>query len=313
MLRLYKWIAARSGAERNISDFAMHVELSRPTVSDYLDELHEVFLIEPLSPWHSSADRRSLERPRYHVVDPAFAASFAGLHDPANGFSSQHGPALEAFVVCELRRLLGWSSLHGELFHWRKDRNEVDVLLEDGESGKILAIEVEAARESDASLFRGIEAFRRNHPRRNVRGLVIHCGDEVRSRGPQNWAVPLSALWTIGRTVGGGDQIPTSLADALQAARSQITGWNHFVPVDQKQEWSSQLHNNLERTVVPLVRQVGDLLEEAGFQVDIQTDTRPQIGATVTPRSAVEIEQRRCVLTITDDRQPSPTIGWNSK
>ena len=34
------------------------------------------------------------------------------------------------------------------------------------------------------------------------------------------------------------------------------------------------------------------------------------LGQAVTPKSDTERERRSCLLSITDDRQPSPNIGW---
>ena len=105
------------------------------------------------------------------------------------------------------------------MLHLRKDqRHEVDLVVERLD-GKVLAVDVKAARSLGKGARSGIAAFRTEYPNFFHRGYVIHAGDHVQQLAHDVWSIPFSALWI-------GDEIrPTrsaALADRLAWARQRI-------------------------------------------------------------------------------------------
>jgi Domain of unknown function (DUF4143) len=139
------------------------------------------------------------------------------LRRNTDGFSS----LLETFVATEMIRLLTWSSTSAALFHWREGHDrEVDLVLE-RRDGALIGIEVKAARSAQASHLTGLRAFRQRYGKRFVRGLVVHSGDRVVRFEDDLWAVPFSALWSIGARVLDPTSRPESIVERF---RERVAG-----------------------------------------------------------------------------------------
>jgi uncharacterized protein len=218
--RLFRWLASRSSGLKHTTKFGEAVDLSRPTIEAYLSELMQVHLIFDVPGYRHAPDKRETETPRLFAADPSFTA--ARLSSDVDAlFDEGNGQLLETFVANEITRLASWSSVATTLYHWRKDQhNEVDLVLEDRDGG-LVGIEVKAARSAETGHFKGLKALRAAHPRRFRRGFVLHTGDTASRFDDDLWALPFSALWTI------GDGIPTrsgssSFLDRLAIAERQI-------------------------------------------------------------------------------------------
>jgi uncharacterized protein len=198
--RFFRWLAGRSGSLRNIADFTEPTELARDTVQAYLAELAHVHLIEAVAGYRPGQDKRETERERIFVADPSFVAAGlptepAALMQNTDAFSR----LLETFAANEFIRALGWSSTEAKLFHWREnDAREVDLVLE-RRDGAVIGIEMKAARTARDDHAAGLRSLRARHPRQFLRGFVLHSGAHTTRFEDDLWALPWSALWTIGR------------------------------------------------------------------------------------------------------------------
>jgi uncharacterized protein len=224
ILGLFRHLSATSSEPQNFNQIGSKVELSKPTIQGYLEVLRDVFLIESVGGYRPNPAKRYTETPRLFTTDPAFVAAAVGLSPNVALFDSEHGRFLETVVATELRRLVGWTTTERVKFlHSRKNGNEeVDLILEGGDS-KMIAIEVKAARSPGRDAVNGIQSFRREYPGRFHRGFVIHAGDRIERMAEDIWAIPFSALWTIGESVAQTPASGAVLADRLEAARLQIT------------------------------------------------------------------------------------------
>lgn len=202
LVRFHRWLVGRSGSVRNVRQFAEATELAPDTVHAYLDELAEVHLIESIRGFRPGQDHRETERERIFVADPSFVGAAlpvppAQLMENSDGF----GRLLETFVATEMIRLISWSATFAQLFHWREnDRHEVDLVIE-RRDGSLIGIEVKAARSASEKHTAGLRRFRDRYPKRFVRGLVLHSGDTTTRFDEGIWALPFSALWTLGNPV----------------------------------------------------------------------------------------------------------------
>lgn len=205
LVRFFRWLVGRSGSVRNVRHFAEATELAQDTVHAYLDELSEVHLVESVRGFRPGHDHRETERERLFVSDPSFVASALPV-DPALLMQNTDafGRLLETFVATEIIRVLGWSSTSARLFHWREnDRYEVDLVLE-RRDGALVALEVKAARSATQAHTSGIRRFRDRYRDRFVRGFVLHSGETTTRFDDDIWALPFSALWTIGSAIATG-------------------------------------------------------------------------------------------------------------
>lgn len=96
----------------------------------------------------------------------------------------------------ELARQLTWSDTGATLMHW-SDRGgaEVDLLLE-ATDGRVVAIEVKAAKDVNEADSRWLRTLRDRLGPDFVVGVVLHCGDHPRSLGDRLVSLPITALWS---------------------------------------------------------------------------------------------------------------------
>jgi uncharacterized protein len=278
VLRLFRWIAGRSGQLRQISEFGRQTELARDTVHAYLSELQQVFLVESIPALRRRPDKRETDAPRLFVADSALVTQRT-TDAPESVFSDEEGSLLETFVANELMRVGSWSTTSLDpwwLKHWRKDQKyEVDLVIERSD-GKFIGIEVKASRDITDKQLKGLNSLRADYPDEFHRGFVIHHGERVNRLGDdQLWSLPFSALWTIGEAmkthdldVGLSPRLARtiSLAADITAARLQSVG---------------------RLTVVPRIERFEQLREPIERRLVLVTDVVTQFGLTATVEQSV--------------------------
>ena len=132
--------------------------LTQPTFDKYLAYLQQVYLVFTL-PNYSSSEAKVQKRGRkLYFVDGAIRSAalqrgLAPLHDPRD-----RGVLLENAVAGHLFAL----SQHTQtrLFHWREEREEVDLVLDD--PNRPLAFEIATSQEHHRQ---GLRALTQRHPR----------------------------------------------------------------------------------------------------------------------------------------------------
>ena len=260
--RLFRWLSASSGQMQRITEFARSNELAKDTVSAYLTELQQAFLVRSVPGWHRQPGKRETTTPRLFVVDPSFSADAHGLSRHRGAATEPHGQIFETFAMTEIERLATWSSIRTSTYHWREDqKREVDLVLEDEDTGRLVAFEVKAARESSPGFFDGIRAFQQRYPERFHRGFVLHCGDHPLRHADDLWSLPFSALWTIGERVGPAPQEESAVSRALR-------------DVEEIVERGRSLKARRRSELVTLTRQVAAVFDEDFFvQLSSVVDT----------------------------------------
>lgn len=159
-------------------------------------QLTEALLIRQLPGWRQSKDKSETARQKVHFFDSGLAAALGQLR-PATS-DQDLGRLVETFLVSELARQAEWLPQPPRLFHWRQgNRHEVDLILE-SDDDTIVCIEVKSNENITAEDFSGIDAFKRAHPRRRVRGVTFSTGNHVLPFGDDRWVVPYGALLPAG-------------------------------------------------------------------------------------------------------------------
>jgi uncharacterized protein len=276
IVRLFRWLTSQSGQLVDVTKFARAVEISRTSVEEYLTELCEVFLIERIPAWRQRKEKRETDRDRFFVFDPAFVASSLGLPGQLSGplLQSEHGAVFETFAATELLRLLSWSNVRGKLFHWRTGAGEeVDLIIEDQDTGKLVAFEVKASRDSKGEYFKGIRALRAAYPDRFHRGYVLNCGTRVARQEDDLWFLPYSALWTVGQPVAGQpiaqtlDDSSSVVSASLNSLRSKIRKRDPLLIYPDEQLEYQRLSEPLVEQMAANIEQLRVVLVEEGCEV----------------------------------------------
>lgn len=134
MRKLVNLILDITGQEIQTSELARKVEMSQPTVANYLKYLKESYLIREVPVFsHKNLDRQKLRK--YYAID----VSFMSNHDYAFG-SPGFGWRLENVVALELMRRINSES--DQLFYLKKNKSyEVDfVVVKSGRVDELIQV-----------------------------------------------------------------------------------------------------------------------------------------------------------------------------
>jgi predicted AAA+ superfamily ATPase len=196
-LRLLRVLATRSGEFSNLEALARDMQVSRTTVSRYLDALEQLFLAHPLPPWSRNLGHRQVKRPKLYVTDSGLLCALSSATaETLVANPGERGRAVETFAVQELLRQSGWARtmLNGLYTYRDQNQREVDVVIEAAD-GRIVAVEVKSAASTARSDTTGLRFLRDQLGDQFVAGVVLHTGSTTVPIGERLWAVPLSALW----------------------------------------------------------------------------------------------------------------------
>lgn len=157
-----------------------------------------------------------------------------------------------------------------------------------------MAIEVKAARSLQSKATRGIEQFRNAYPDEFHRGFVLHAGDHIEPLGDNVWALPFSALWTI------GEPADVSLKDRLARVVDTIRHTSEGQPLGPPDT----------KPAMDLLRRLTDdlsIIAETLRRLGCNTTTHPLIGMSIGKEGIGE-EARRAGWT---PRQAG--VQWTAK
>jgi uncharacterized protein len=200
--RFLRMGAASTAQTRNAAELGREVGLGRDQAAVYLRLLELTYLTFELPAWSANLASRVSKRPKLHLVDSGFAAHLQGITaerlrptDPSG--AARFGPLLETFVVTEVVKQLGWSSVAARPFHYRtSDGVEVDLVLE-APDGRVAGIEVKAGSALASGSITGLRHLRDHLGDRFVAGLVVNTGSQAQQVDDRIWVSPVNGLWTV--------------------------------------------------------------------------------------------------------------------
>ena len=195
--RMLRVLAEQAGGLVNYSSFGSALGMNHVTTQKYVGVFDSLFLIRVLPPWSTNALKRLVRSPKLHFLDAGLLAALRGLSpDRLRQDRTPLGPLLESFVFGELLKLSSWADDRYEFSHFRdKERNEVDIVLEDGR-GRIVGIEVKASASVSGRDFSGLRRLATACGDRFVLGLVLYDHDRSVPFGDRMAAAPVSTLWS---------------------------------------------------------------------------------------------------------------------
>jgi predicted AAA+ superfamily ATPase len=195
MPRLLRLIAAQVANLLSYRNIASRLGLSAGTVKAYIGLLEQLFLLRRLQAWRPGFGARETSTPKVYVVDSGLLASLLGADETRVALDDQvTGKILENFVAMEIVKYLGWSKSRVRLYHYQRDREDVDLILERAD-GQIVAIEVKARATITGHDYRWLLKLRERSGPRFVAGAVIHPREQTIPLGDRLWALPIAALW----------------------------------------------------------------------------------------------------------------------
>jgi len=135
--------ASCTGQLLNLASLARDVGISQPTAERWLSILVASNIVILLRPYHNNITKRTVKTPKLYFLDTGLAAYLTRWNTPdvlKNG--AMAGAFFETFVIGEIIKSY-WNKgiLDIPIYFYRdKDRNEIDLLIEDG--GTLYPIEI---------------------------------------------------------------------------------------------------------------------------------------------------------------------------
>jgi predicted AAA+ superfamily ATPase len=178
--RFLRMAAVMNGQAVNVSNIARESAVARLTVQRYFDVLVDTLVGTWLPAWQPRLKVREAGHPKFYFFDSGVARAAAGrLRSPLH--DTERGPALETWVLHELRACLAHADLGGDLAYYRTAAGlEVDFVWT-GPSHAV-AVEVKATsrwRPADGAPLR--ELVERGVIRRAV---GVYRGEHAQQDGP---------------------------------------------------------------------------------------------------------------------------------
>lgn len=197
-------LAAQTAQILNMARAGADAGLPASTASDYVDLFESIFLVRLLPAWGKTLRAATASRPKIHMVDSGLAARILRLTperlvelDPTS--LQQFGHLMETFVVSEVLKQASWMEHRPYVGHWRThDGTEVDLVIEDGRSGRVIGIEVKAGSRVHSRDRRGLRMLRDRLGERFHVGVVLHTGTHCTRYADDERiiALPIDRLWT---------------------------------------------------------------------------------------------------------------------
>jgi uncharacterized protein len=194
--RLLRLIASQSANLLSYRKIAQQLELDDKTVKEHTLLLEQLFLIRRLPGWRPGLGAREAARPKAYICDPGLLAHLLGANETRIRTDDQvKGKACETLVLAELLKHASWAEQTVRLFHYQRDREDIDFIIENN-AGEIAAIEVKAAATIGRRDRRWLERLRDARSDTFRAGIIIHAGAQTIPLGDRLWAVPFNGLWT---------------------------------------------------------------------------------------------------------------------
>ncbi len=196
MPRLLRLLAGQAANLFSSRAVAGRLGLHHATVKAYVALLEQTFLVMRLPAWRPGLGAREVATPKVYLVDTGLLTELLGADERRIREDDQiTGKALENFVASELAKHLEWAETPARLYHYQRQRADIDLVLEAAD-GSIAGVEVKAAAtvtERDTRRLRELRDKRGG----SFRAGVVLCGRaETVPLGDRIWAVPVSGLWS---------------------------------------------------------------------------------------------------------------------
>lgn len=192
---LLRHLAGAVGSPLNVANLSQRTGVPRNTIDNYLGLLETGFMTHTLPAWRPGVAGRERRAPKTYFVDTGILSYLLEASIDAIEFDSHaSGAIFENFVASELQKLVTWSERSTTLFHYRREGEEIDFILQT-RSGQFIAIEAKASATLGSSDWRPLGRLRDARPDHFITGVVLHPGSETVQLGERIWALPVSVLW----------------------------------------------------------------------------------------------------------------------
>lgn len=177
----------------NYANLAMASDISQPTAKEWISLLQGIGVVYLVQPYFNNALKRLTKTPKLYFYDTGLCAYLAKI--PSKDIlmsSSLAGAYFENFVMNQLTIKNQLSSNERNIYFYRDiDRNEVDILLEDGEGITPLEVKLSAnPNKRDVEKFKVLDKLNR----KIKNGGIVCLIDSVYPVNERNSIIPVGLI-----------------------------------------------------------------------------------------------------------------------
>lgn len=139
-------LAARAGGLLNLNEIAKEGGISFTSARRWLSLLESTRIVYLLRPYTKNVSKRVIKSPKIYFTDTGLLSFLLRYPDAATlQAGPQAGALFENLVIVELLKYKGNHNLNYELYFYRdSNHNEIDVVLDNGPSKRLLEIKLTA-------------------------------------------------------------------------------------------------------------------------------------------------------------------------
>jgi uncharacterized protein len=192
---LLRLLASQAANLLSYRAIGARLDLHHATVKSYVGLLEQMFLVRRLPAWRPGLGAREVQAPKIYIVDSGLMAHLMGADDERIVSDDQvTGKIVENFVATELIKHAEWAAEPVRLYHYQREREDVDVVLE-WNDGSIAGVEVKSRATVRGEDWKWLARLRDRRASSFRAGVVLYTGAQTIPLGDRLWAVPLSGLW----------------------------------------------------------------------------------------------------------------------
>ena len=191
--RFLSMLGKLSGSILNKRDLARAIEVSEPTITQYLDIAHGTYLWRKIPSFHNSAVKSIIKMPKGHIRDTGLLHAFLKIQDMDSLLVDPIvGHSFEAFVIEEIiKGLQATLATNWDPFFYRtKSGAEIDLIIE-GPFG-LLPIEIKHGVKVQMKRLQTLSNFVKDH--QLPFGILVNQGHEIKQLSREIIQVPIQFL-----------------------------------------------------------------------------------------------------------------------
>lgn len=204
MQHILDYLCLNSSRTLNVATLAQALGTTGVTLRRYLSALQTMYLVNEVPAWSKIPISRITKAPKWFISDSGLMGACTRqtnidsfmLWVAKNGKAGSDfiGNLIETWVYNQLAPAIE-ATQEWSLYHLRvSERQEIDFVLENS-LGELLLIEVKASESIATEDFNHIRWFSECNQGNVLGGIVLYCGQTVRTFGENLTAVPMAALW----------------------------------------------------------------------------------------------------------------------
>ena len=187
-------IAARTGQELNLNSIANDVDITIPTVKEWVSLLSNSGIIYVLQPYYENVIKRIVKRPKIYFLDTGLATYLTKYPSAEVLMNSAYSGAIfETYVVSEIIKsyLNNGKTLRGFYYYRDNSKNEIDLIYDANDT--LYPIEIKKSGNPDKNYIKQFNVL--NETKKKLgQGILICQYDKIYDISNNNVVFPVSFI-----------------------------------------------------------------------------------------------------------------------